>query len=1818
MFHCIWLIVYFNIQVQLLAAFLEFSDPITDMHLSGKLRATLIEAQRNLAKQIPRHMVPSLFLPLAAMPLSVSGKINRRELRDRGEHLSKQQIALFSLTATDKRPPSTKNESTLQSLWADILRIPIESIGMDDGFYQLGGDSILAMRLATLAREQSIDLNMQTILKSSSLSEMASLARPIYEHEEYDVEPFALVGGRETLHERLETQHGIDATLIEDAYACTPLQEGLIALSARYSGTYVAQYVFKLHPFIDLARFKQCWESLVCRHANLRTIIADLDGKSLQLVRKPSSISWLAHGNLGVYLNEDRASSMDPVQGLARYCIVSDRDGQIFFVWTAHHAIYDGWTVDLLFSELRQLYNGALTTSLAPVQPFAKVARYIGGLDADDSAHYWRQQLTSKDSAVFPDTSSSTEHHIANAAYTHKITMLRAQNSTVPMSTLIRSACAVVLSSYGNSKDVVFGETLSGRDIPVSGVASIAGPLITTVPVSVSVNLQQRISEFLQQMQAQAADIIPHQHFGLQKIRQLGPECSRASNFTTLLVIQPVNGSADDVDMWEQEKSAVAASGFLDYPLVLEAALTSSGVNLNILHAASIVSKEQVDRMAHKLEHVLRQLSDGERSTATLADVDVLSSRDRQDLSAWNGDQLSTFSTTIHSMVANRVALRGDSVAVQAKHTSLSFSELDVLSTKFMHHLAKLGVKRGERVPLLFRKSPWMIVAALAVLKMGAAYVPLDPNFPKSRNEYVVTKVSARLLLVGEGCEGFADGEVLVNQNICETYDSENTTSALCEGTPSDAACIIFTSGTTGQPKGVILSHASLSSSIRSIVPRMNMTSQSRVLQFAGYVFDASILEIWGTLMCGATVCIPDETDRLNRLADTINEMSVNWMFLTPTVASMLAPYDVPTLRTLVLGGEKLTKEVIHKWSTHVHLINGYGPAETSIFTACTGPLSPLSNPENVGRGVGSRIWIVDPKDPARLTPPGGVGEILIEGPGVSNGYVGEPEKTAAVFIERPSWHKNVMLDGGSPAHRMYKTGDLGRFDSDGNIHIVGRKDKQVKIHGQRVELGEIEMALLASLPERWTAIAGMSHLGVAEREARITAFILSGGEEKGDARLVSWTDETKSLASTLRRKLDTLLPPYMVPSEFVLVHPVPLTAGGKIDRQAVLKLGETVESHHLLHHDEAIEAPRTDKESMYDTFYIYWITLTCTLEMLQRIWASILQVNEGEIGIHSNFIHLGADSIAAMRLAQTVRTAGFALSVQEIFTSPLLCDMAQRVESGATEPQQTESQDNHNHQASSLKGLDAAEIAADNVAKVYAATDYQSYALASGHLRTRGYNNYLIYDIAGPLDVARLHRACQQVVDRHEILRTVFVVRERQLTQVVLRHMPARIEYPSHVQGSTTLISDDRNEEMKLASSPVKFMIVQQASDRNKLVMRISHAQYDGISLPILLDDLLAAYAGRKLNSNLPFSSFISNQREQLHRSDAAQQHWKKCLAGARMSDIVVHRGPSYRYVMDAAKSHTVYPQMQALPYTFATVLQTAWALVLGAFSRCEDVVFGYIASGRSTLTDDPVVGPCMNILPLRVRVPLSADLALDTQQALSQVQSQYLANIPFEHYGFRHVIEACTDWPRWTRFSSIVQHNNLPAWPVSSAKQQQPDGTIWNLSSYTPPHDAADVWVSSTPSPIGGGFSIDLSYSHQAIPDDVAASMLELLCQYIETLTSTSSPASRHATVEALPTLPLEHTTWTPPDSPLVNEGPSDPYKLVDVAWEAVLGADSGIDGNTPFFEIWGDAILAAACLSEQYRRMGLAVSAENVIDRPTKCLQVLMLGGQVDHIA
>ena len=1737
---------------QLLAAFMSFNPPVPELELSQELCGRFQEAQRNLGTQIPAHMVPTMYIPLAAMPHSISGKINRRALREKALQLTQQQVSLLSLSTAEKRAPTTDREKMLRQLWADVLRIPAESISLDDSFYQLGGDSILAMRLATRAREHGVDITVQHILKNSRLGLMAAMTQPIQESQsqDWETEPFSLVPNLAGFLKRIQQVYGIHPEVVQNAYRCTSLQEGLLALSEKNPGTYVARSVFKLHPFVDLENFMEAWQKLVSRHDILRTVMVDYERSLWQCVKKPSPIQWIYHHDLQEYLEQDQQNPLDPAQLLSRFCMVDER-GERFFVWTAHHAIYDGWTMNLLFSELKQLYDGF--GSLQSPVPFSKVAKYLTGFDVDTSAQYWKHQLSRKEFVAFPDVNSAPGNGIAHKAISHSVSLSRPARSSVTLQTLIRAAWATVLASHASSENVVFGETISGRDISVPGVEHIAGPLLATLPITVALDRSQRSSEFLRQLQERMIDVIPHQHFGLPKIAQLNQAASKACSFRTLLVIQPPSPGTEDASIMSAEGTEEEAGGFLDYPLGLECYLTTSGVRVVARHDPSVMETELVRGMVDQFEHVLRQLNE-DNTASTMGDIEVLSPHDKRRLSEWNNYQVHTLSTTIHDLISRR-AIAKDAVVIQSRTKTLGFSKLNELSDNLAHHLRASGVGTGSFVPILFKKSVWAIIAAFAIMKAGAAYVPLDPSYPRERNQYIIEKVSANLVVVGDECDNsmgdMNTAQLLVNESTLSHLQSANAT--MRYGSPTDPACIIFTSGTTGRPKGVTLSHQAFCTSMHRIATQTHLTSQSRVLQYAGFVFDMSLMEIWGTLMCGGVLCVPEEADRLDRLAETINEMDVNRVFLTPTVAGILEPSEVPGLRTLMVGGELATREVLSKWAPHVeHLIIGYGPAECSVFSTITKSLNEASDPRDIGQHLANRVWVVDAGDLERLTPLGAVGELLIEGPTVADGYINDVERTKEAFVGTPRWRMDMKIEG--PIHRIYKTGDLVRYNADGSIHFVGRKGNQVKIHGQRVELAEIESVLVAALPKSWLAMVCVSKLGDENREGRLVAFLVCGdGEKEGkEAKLMLPTEETRGLATALRRKLDASLPVYMVPSDFVVVQGTPLTPGGKIDRQRLLELGNSVTTSHLLLREEVVRTPRTPAE-----------------KTLQSLWASVLGINEHEIGVDSHFLHLGADSIAAMRLAQAAKAKGYTLSVRQILTDLVLEDMARHL-SATPLGLQINTTD---LPALDLKAADLMGIEESNVHKIVEATDYQTWTFAHGFFRSRGYINYLMYEIDGGVDCERLGAACQQLVDHHEILRTVFTVKGKQLYQVVLKNMRASIQhYGQSSPSMKEIIQDCMEESPELGKSSLKFILADRERGKQSLVIRISHALYDGISLPILLQDLQLAYQGLPLSTGIPFSTYIESGHSKIQNSIETQQYWRNLLEGSKMTDIVEHSRPSYKNLMDASMSRTVVPDMRGENVTFATLLSTAWALVLAELSGSNDIVFGHVVSGRSsTSSGDTVIGPCMNILPMRIQIP-SSDHSSPTlpSSLLQEVQNQYLDSLPHERLGFRKIIQNCTSWKPWTRFSSIVQHNN-GEWEDSMSASSLNDGSMWKLEAFAPVMDAADVWVSSQPA-ADGGYMIDISFCEGVVPKSVVEGMLERLSSWVEGRGvggeedgSGLRHVYGHVPTERKPVIPLTVDLDIPPKSPLsVNiERGSRARDVVESAWKEVFGESA--EGHT-----------------------------------------------------
>ncbi|KFY79912.1 hypothetical protein V499_01170 [Pseudogymnoascus sp. VKM F-103] len=1786
------------------------------MSMSRDLKASIVAVEARLGETLPSYMIPTFYVPLLRMPLLSSGKTNRRELRQIAAQLSEAQISQYSLADGQKRAPNTEREIALVKLWASIIQVSQETkIGLDDSFFRLGGDSIAAMRLTSLAREKKILLTVAEIFKNPRLEDMAASSLSLSGNEDTKMEPFVLLRESANVDEllrKIQRQYQITKEVIEDAFPVTPLQEGLMLLSIKQPGSYMSQITLSLRPDVDINHFKAAWQRTAERNSVLRSRFAHTGSQTIQLVME-ESIDWRTGSDLETYRLRDKKVQMELGKPLTRHAIIDAGGDERYFVLTAHHSLYDGWSLMLIMEELDHLFTGGPVKPAAP--PYATFIKHLRNIDLDEAKSFWQAQFSNKSLSSFPEPRSVTQA-TAETSIVKLTEITRPAGSDITLSTVMRAAWALLVARYASTDDVFFGATLMGRNASLPNIERMTGPTITTVPVCVSIDGSQTIDKFLDQVQNQATEMIPFEHTGLQNIKRIGPEAEKACNFQNLLVIQPEGSEDIKSNLWKE--SALFAKGemvTLTYALILECRLYKDKVRITAQYRDNIITTSQMQRMVHQFEQVMHKLNDAIPGVRTVNSIEVFSKNDMDEVLEWNKETsvLSNSKDCIHHTIERQAIQRPHAQAVDSWDTSFTYAQLNKLSDKLAHHLSALGLGPNQFVPLCFDKSAWTIVAILAVLKAGGAYLSLDPKYPINRNNHIIQDVEAKVILTGSQHQKLFDPSayyvLVVDREFIESLSDPKAKQSNFRS-PNNAAFIVFTSGSTGEPKGIVMEHGAFCSSSREHSKALLINSESRVMQFAAYSYDVSMGEILTTLMQGGCVCVPSEEDRMSRLATSINALKANWIFLTPTVAGFLQPDEVPGLKVLVLGGEHATADNIKTWSEVLHLINSYGPAECAIWCACTTGLSLDADPASLGKSVGASIWITDATDPNKLAPIGCVGELLVEGPTLAREYLNDVKKTAAAFIENPEWSN----DGLGRRRRMYRTGDLVRYGSNGNILFVGRRDTQVKLHGQRIELGEIEHHVMRYSPPGWFPVVDILRFSEGERDAAISAFIqvrkVSNDNPTSGEITLPVTETMNTALNQLRSELEQVLPTHMIPAAYILVRQVPLTAGGKVDRMALRKIGESLTDHQLLPYllagQGALRAPSTETE-----------------RRLQKLWAKVLNMSEDSIGLDSNFLRIGGDSIAAMRLSAIARENGLLLTVKAIFTSPKLDDMGKNT----TPISSVQGSETTYTPFSSLRVPDAAAFLEkiihpqlpsvgefDEIEDVLPATDYQRWTLGCGQLKTRGYNNYFIFHMRGPADPQRIQSACQQLIDHHPVLRTVFVTHKHQLFQVVLKHVQAEFtQYEAlDILGFLqSVLESDMRRPVDLNNPSIRFLLVKQGPDEYRLMMRASHSQYDGISLPILLRDLKAAYLGESFSSSLPYSRFIHGSSRVMKVSDA-EAFWRKELKDSTMTNILSHTKPAYRNPVNTSLKQVIQVN-SALSggITFATIFKAAWSLVLAQFSASSDVVFGQISTGRNAPIQgiDQVVGPCMNLLPVRVKI----DSASTFRDLLRQVQSQHLDMSPYETLGFQHIIEKCTSWPKWTRFSSILQHTNF--------NSGMGDVDIWDniemkLGSFTPDHDVSDIWIWTGPS--DDGFSIDFTYSSEAVSESLAQGMLDKLCDTILKITKNPEASIFSVLSKIQPKFPSSLANekadragnFFHPE--YISGGPLE--SIVEKVCGSVFGDENdklpvSVTIDTPYFELRGD-LIAATQLSMAFCTFNFQVSPEDIIDNPTMRLQAAML--------
>ncbi|TLD30618.1 hypothetical protein PspLS_01710 [Pyricularia sp. CBS 133598] len=1651
---------------KLLAAFIQLEHQTSGERAEAKsslelvdmtcsTREKLVRIKQDAADHLPEHMVPSLFVPVYSLPMSASGKIERKVLRELASGFSQQQTQTYALrvdAAVDGPVPDSAVAEVLMELWADVLQIDLKShvISSEDSFLELGGDSIAAMQLVSRAKVAGLELSVRGIMKTPTLANMVLSAKitpgvelrpkglstsipPKYglslsiptptsavsrglptpslaKYEPYSA--FSLVPetlSRTTLlNEVLDSVLGEERRLVNDVYPCTPLQDSLMALTAKDSTAYVLREVFDLPEDTDLKLFKQAWSDVVAANDIFRTRIVHVAGHGSFSVVLDTPLEWTEVKTLDEYLALDTAKEKDMNYGtrLIR-CGLVDNNGSPQFVWTIHHALYDGFSYGLTLEAVDQAYQGM---GLPPTRPILDLVRYLSQLPQDGVVDFWTENLKGCQAIPFPQAAPG-QICVADNTVKHSVKFRRPPRSKFTAATLLKAAWSILMARVSESNDVVYGLTSFGRDVPIDDVDIINGPLLTTTPVRMQVDLDATVESFLRDVNLQSIEAGPFSHAGIHNIKKLNASCRSACEFQNLLVIQPASGNAEEDSLFRDRATHTTANIISGFGLVVECGLGEETVSLTAHHDSSVLSALRAERLLRQFARVVEQLirlPRGGAASITVGEIDVLSSKDRQDLREWNKNCPGWMDTCMHELIKRHTLSNPEFPAVESRDVTWSYRQLDDLATHVAHQLCELGAAPERIIPISMEKSVNVIVSMLAVLKAGAAFVPVNPEDPEDRRADLLKQIQADIILVSpstkERYAAFDKLKVVTLASDVAEWGPLNTSPLPPNSVkPSNLAYVLFTSGSTGRPKAVMTEHRSVCASVTGHGAAMGFGDfPRRVVQFSTYTFDACILEIITTLRHGGTVCMPTDQERMNDLSGFIRDFRCDWAFFTPTFARLLKPESIPSMKTIVLGGEAITQESIDTWAHKLRLMNGYGPTETCVFCTCR-DVSEGDKPDKIGHMVSSVGWVVDPQDHNRLMPIGCTGELLVQGPGLARGYLGQPDKTREVFVPAPAWMRDF---GYSTDQVLYKTGDLVRQDlTDGSLMYLGRKDNQTKVNGQRLELGEIEAVLNGkdAAVEQVVVVAGKTVID--KNKQVLVAFVEFVAKSSSGDMLLELDDDSRPKMKELEAMARASLPKYMVPTVWVPVSKMPsLAASSKTDRKTLgFKVAgltpEQLTAYSLATYtNSSSRAPSTNMEVS-----------------IVNLVAQSLGRDAATLSVDDNFLALGGDSITAIQLTGAARAAGILLTHEDVFRHPCLADMskvAKFTNESATNTKDVEPfslipEDKRERLLSALETT--YRIPRNTVADVLPCAPLQPGLIALTVRDSQAYVLREVYRLPAKLDVERFKQSWEAVARDAGILRTTLVNIDElnSFFQVVRGAGNDVIEWRSgkSVKG---YIDEDKRLPFQLGTPFSRLAIVDTPFTGSYFIWSIHHSTYDGWSKNLILRRVQAAYESSSprpvIEPTPPFSRFIAHLQQT--DPEECKAFWQDQFKGISAPAWPPFPNQQFDPLLDGEVAITLpFERPLGSRFTTSTIIKAAWALVQGCHSGSpDDVLFGVVQSGRDTPVEGitEMVGPCLTTVPLRIAFDRTSTTV---SQFLQMIQDQTTNMIKFEHAGLQNI---------------------------------------------------------------------------------------------------------------------------------------------------------------------------------------------------------------------
>ncbi|KAJ6543923.1 hypothetical protein B0H19DRAFT_290764 [Mycena capillaripes] len=1227
-----------------------------------------------LPQKLPQYMLPNIVIPLPTLPLTLNGKLDRSRLEKTALEATKTTPAYINGKSNGvlHHQKLSTSEQAIRDAWATALNRSASGISVDDDFYSSGGDSISCIRVAAACRSAGYYLSIMDFAQAPTISSQARLvelrsgiqfADPVYH-------PFELLAGpkyRQAIEQEM-LSYGYKIDDLEDAYPSPSSVAGLISLAAANPLSYFAQYVYCAKTNFAPEIMEAAWRLLLQRHEVLRSvfIVAPPPHKDIVQVVLSERVSPLSWASYILADDVERDAAVDEyLQRAPGFTLGKCPTRASLFqsphastvVFELHHAQFDGWSLPRLFRDLQAAYNicsGSLTRWSDSPTPYSHFARWSRGQDAEKALIYWRSQLANFSLPSWPkvpvfnvrkkavtDQSStgvfSMGQQLANFCVAQRVTL----------SSCVRTAVALTLGLHDTSSDVLFGIVTSGRIGDIPGIETIFGPCISTIPCRVRLPPDQSLESILQSVHAHSIESLPFQFVGLNQVL-------KAANFDgdifrVLLAIENIEGLHGSKD----EFLGDSIRGHLlemNYPLAISVFPSPDGkeIRFQFQYDYEYLSAADIDWIQEHLFSALVALM--EHPHLCVADSNFLSAKEDKfvrEIGIGSTPDSNFESKYFHHMVDETAARVPSHIALE--HTGgekMTYKALVDLANQVAHGLQGKGVQPETCVPVVFDKNSNQIqtvISILAILKSGGAFVPLDSTWPVERLVSCIEQTKASFFICNSLAPEVAHLLPVPFVNIVELALQQPTTPPSTPGLRPDSLCyVMFTSGSSaGKPKGVLIEHSNASAYVANASTVFPLANARRFLHFSPWTFDQGLADLLLALPIGAVVVLPNMDDMLADLTATLNSSKADYAVLTPAVAQLIrAGTHLPHLKTLVCGGEKLPGQLVHRWAGKLELIDAYGPTEFTIHGISESFKHCGYVPGVIGRPLGStRAYIVDQL--MRPVPVGATGELMLSGNHVARGYLNLPEETAAAFVEDP-FH---------PGPRMYKSGDLARFRSDGRIEYLGRKEGgYVKLRGLRIEVAEIE-ATLMSVPETLAVVEVVDLDG----QPQLVAFVAHSLSPAGKAELCLATDlpALQPWVKVLMKTCKRILPAYSVPTQWIGLESIPQAASNKYDRRSLRSFFERL----------AAQAGKVDEITRI---------LLCTkparlpetvLERkLHTIWCELL--GKEQLSVHDDFFNAGGDSLGVIRVLARLRNKGCHLTIQEFYGASTIATLAEFIES--------------------------------------------------------------------------------------------------------------------------------------------------------------------------------------------------------------------------------------------------------------------------------------------------------------------------------------------------------------------------------------------------------------------------------------------------------------------------------------------------------------------------------------------------------------------------